>query len=87
MIENNMSHKSGASKTLYKVAIKVNPLSSNICMCTEPFYFAVTWCPSATSMNLSVSYNDPGMKSVTSGVIWHVAPESKIQLVNCELSP
>ena len=24
---------------------------------------------------------------VTSGVIWHIAPESKIQLVNCELSP
>ena len=27
------------------------------------------------------------MKSETYGVIWHVAPESKIQLVNCELSP
>ena len=26
------------------------------------------------------------MKSETSGVIWHVAPESKIQLVHCELS-
>ena len=38
-------------------------------------------------MNLSVSSNDPGMKSVTSGVIWQVAPESKIQLVNYELSP
>ena len=37
-------------------------------------------------MNLSVSYNDPGMKSVTYGVIWHVAPESKIQLVDCEMS-
>ena len=24
---------------------------------------------------------------VTSVIIWHVAPESKIQLVNCELSP
>ena len=26
------------------------------------------------------------MKSETSSVMWHVAPESKIQLVNCELS-
>ena len=38
-------------------------------------------------MYLSVSYNDPGMKSETSGVMWHVAPESKIRLVNFELSP
>ena len=36
---------------------------------------------------LSVSFNVPGMKYETSGVIWHVAPESKIQLVNCKLSP
>ena len=35
----------------------------------------------------SVSSNDTGMKSETYGVMWHVAPESKIQLVNCELSP
>ena len=34
----------------------------------------------------SVSSNDPGMKSVTSGVIWQVALESKIQLVSCEVS-
>ena len=27
------------------------------------------------------------MKSETFGVMWHFAPESKIQLVNCELSP
>ena len=38
-------------------------------------------------MYLSVSYNVPGTKSVTSGVVWHVAPESKIQLVNFKLSP
>ena len=87
MMKNSLSHKSSASKALYKVAIKVSPLSLNICMRTDPFCFAVTWCPSATSMNLSVSYNDPGMKSVTSGVIWQVSPESKIQLVDCELSP
>ena len=41
---------------------------------------------SATSIYLSVSSNEPGMKSETYGVMWHVAPESKIQLVNCELS-
>ena len=63
------------------------PLSSHICIRTEPFCFAVTWCPSATSMNLSVSSNDPGIKSVTSGVIWHFAPESKIQLFNFKLLP
>ena len=38
-------------------------------------------------MYLSVSSNYSGMKSETSGVMWHVASESKIQLVNCELSP
>ena len=37
-------------------------------------------------MYLSIYSNDPGMKSETSGVVWHVAPESKIQLVNYELS-
>ena len=87
IMENKLSHESGVNSTLYKVAKKVFPLSSKIYIRTEPFCFAVTWCPSATSMNLSVSYNDPGIKSVPSGVIWHVAPESKIQLVNCELSP
>ena len=38
-------------------------------------------------MCLSVSSNEPGIKSETSGIMWHVAPESKIQLINCELSP
>ena len=38
-------------------------------------------------MYLSAYYNDPGIKSEISGVIWHVASESKIQLVNFELSP
>ena len=38
-------------------------------------------------MYLSVSYNYPRMKSETSGIMSHVDPESKIQLVNCELSP
>ena len=38
-------------------------------------------------MYLSLSSNDPGMKSETSGVMWHIALESKIKFVNCELSP
>ena len=38
-------------------------------------------------MYLSVSSNDPRMKSETSGVMCQVAPEYKIQLVNFELSP
>ena len=45
------------------------------------------WCPSATSIYLSVSSNEPGIKPKICGVIWHIAPESKIQLVNCKLSP
>ena len=87
MIENNLSHKYGVKRTLYNVAMHVFLISLHICIHTWPFCFAVTWCLSATSMYLSVSSNDPGMKSETSGVIWHIAPESKIQLVNCELSP
>ena len=86
MIENSLSHKSSARSTLYNFATNFFPLLLHICICTEPFCFALTWCPSATSINLSISSNDPGMKSVTSVVIWHIAPESKIQLVNCELS-
>ena len=62
-------------------------LSSHIFIHPWPFCLDVTWCPSATSMYLSVSSNVPGMKSETSGVIWHVAPKSKTQFVNCELSP
>ena len=71
MIENNLSHKSGARSKLYKVEMNFFPLSLHICIHTDPFCFAVTWFPSATSMYLSVSSNDPGIKSVTSGVIWH----------------
>ena len=55
-----------------------------ICNCT--FYFAVTWCTSATSIFLSISSNGHGIKYETCGVIWHVAPESKIQSANYELS-
>ena len=44
------------------------------------------WYPSATSMYLSVASDQPKIKYRTSGIIWHFATESKIQLVNYELS-
>ena len=87
MIVNNLSHKSGAKSTLCNLAMKGFPLSLHIFICTWPLWFAVTWCTSATSIYLSVSSNYPVMKSETYGVMCHVAPKSKIQLVNCKLSP
>ena len=87
MIENNQSHKSGAKITLCNVAIKGSPLLSHIFICTCPLWFAMAWCPSANSMCLSVSSNKYGIKYESYGVMWHVAPESKIQLVYWELSP
>ena len=74
LIENNLSHKSGAKSTFCNVAMKNFPLSSHICIRAWPVCFDVTWCQSATSIYLSVSSDDPGMKSETSGVMWHVAP-------------
>ena len=85
-IENNLSHRSGSKITLCNVAMKVYLLLSHIYIWTFPFIFAMTWCPSATSIYLSISYNEPGMKPGICCVIWHVALEYKIQLVNCELS-
>ena len=73
--------------TLFRSPSCLVSLSSHIFIWTCPFYFSMMWRPSATSIYLSVSYKEPGIKSETCGVIWHVAPESKIQLVNCELSP
>ena len=51
------------------------------------FFFAVKKYPSETSIYLSVSTIEPGIKSEISGIMWQVAPESKIQLVSCKLSP
>ena len=85
-IKNKLPHRSGAKRMLCNVAIKRFPLSSHIFIWTWPICFAVTWCPSATSIFLSVSSNGPGIKYETCGVMWHVDPESKIQWVNCELS-
>ena len=64
------------------------PLSLRIFIWTYPvFFFTVKKCPSATWIYLSVSTNDPSIQSEISGAVWQVAPESKIQLVSCELSP
>ena len=38
-------------------------------------------------MYLSISTGDTRTKFEISGVMWHVTPESEIQLVSCELSP
>ena len=80
-------HRSGAKIMLYNVSTKGSPLLLHIFIWMFHSCFAVTRCPSATSIYLSVSYNDPGIKSETYGVIWHIDPESKIQLVNWELTP
>ena len=39
IIENNLSHKSGANNMLYKDATNFFPLSLHICIRTEPFLF------------------------------------------------
>ena len=87
IMESNHSHKSIANSTLYNVSIRVFPLSSHIFIWTCPVCFSVTKLPSATSIFLSVYTNDSGIKYWISGVMWQVAPESKIQLVSCEMSP
>ena len=46
----------------------------------------MTLCLSVTSICLSVSSSKPGIKYEFYAIMWHIAPESKIQLVNCELS-
>ena len=63
------------------------PLLLRIFIWTYPVYFSVIKFPSATLMYLSVSTIDTGIKYEISGVMWQVAPESKIQLVSCELYP
>ena len=85
IIENNLSRISGAKSTLCNVAIKVSLLLLHIFIRNCPFYFSMTWCSSATSIYLSVLYNEPEIKSETYGVIWHITPESKYNwsIANC----
>ena len=60
---------------------------SHIFICTCPFCFSMKLCQSAISICVSVSSFNPGIKSGTSGITWHIAPESKIQLFYYGLSP
>ena len=86
-MENNQSHKFGANITLYNIARKGFLLLSRIFIWIYPVFFAVTKFPSETSIYLSVSTNEPCIKSGISGVIRQVASESKIQPVSWNLSP
>ena len=85
-MENNKSRKSGANSTLYNVEMKGFPLLLRIFIWNYPSCFTVTKCPSATSIYLSVSANEPGIKSEIYGFMWQVAPDSKIQCVSFEMS-
>ena len=86
-MENNLLHRSGAKSTLLNVTINGFSLLSHIFIWAFHFCFAVTWCPSVTSICLSISSNKHGIKPETCGTIWHVDTESKIQSVNYKLSP
>ena len=87
IMENNRSHKYGANSTLYNITMKGLPSLSRIFIWIYPIYLAAIKCLSAISMYSCDSYIDPGIKSKISGVVWQVAPESKIQLVSLEVSP
>ena len=72
---------------LYNAATKSFLLSLHIFIWTYPLCFDVTKFPYETSIYLSLAISEPDTKSEISGVMWQVVPESKIQLVSCELSP
>ena len=78
-------HKSGDNIMLYDVAIKGFPFLSHIFIWTSSVCFALSLYSSETLIYLSVSTNEPGIKSEISGVIWQVLSESKIQLVSCDI--
>ena len=84
---NNWLHKTGANSALYNLEIKGFPLLSHIFIWNYPVCFAVTKYPSTTSIYLSVSTNEPGIKPEISGVVWKITPESKTQPVSCDLPP
>ena len=60
-MENNWLYKSGANSMLYNVGIKGLTLSSLIFL-TSPVFFAKKKCLSETSIYLSVSANEHGIK-------------------------
>ena len=86
MMENNRSHKSGTNIMLYNTAMKGFPFLSQISIWSYPLCFDVKKFPSGNLVYLSVSTNEPSIKSKISGVMWQVAHESKIQLLSCDLS-
>ena len=63
------------------------PLSLCTFIWTYPVCFTVMKRPYSTSMYLSIYNSDPGTKYENSGVMWQVAPDSKIKLVSCNISP
>ena len=69
--------------------MKFFTLLSHIFIWNSPVCFAVTLIqtqsPSSNSIYLSIYTNETGIKSEISGVMLQVAPESKIQLVSCEI--
>ena len=87
LMGNNWPHKSGTNSTLYNLAMKGFLFLSHIFIWTYSVCFAVTKCPSETSIYSSVSTYYPGIKSEISGVMWQVAPQAETKLVNCKLSP
>ena len=87
IMEYNWYHKFGVNGMLYNVAMKVLLLLLRIFIRISLVCFTATKCPSETSIYLSVYTNEPGIKPETSGFMWQVVPQSKIQLVSCELSP
>ena len=87
IMENNQSNNSGGDSKLYNTLTKGFPLLSHTFIWTSPVCFAVTKLPYATLIYLYVSTNEPSIKYEISGVMWKVAPKSKIQLVGFKLYP
>ena len=86
VMENIQSHKSVANSTLYNVAMK----GFHYC---HTFLFELLLSVSLGRnshlqlQHISVSTNEPGIKSEIYGVVCQVASKSKIQLISCNLSP
>ena len=87
IMEHNWSHKYRENSRLYNVAMKGLPLSLHIFIWTSPGCFTVIKSPPTTSMCSSIYTIETGTKCEISGFMWQVAPESKTQLISCNLSP
>ena len=80
-------HKSSANSTLYNIKMKGLPLWSHIFLFELHLFVSLWKLSSAISIYLPVSTNEPCIHSYISGVMWKVAPDSKFQLVSCDMSP